>query len=117
MVAVSCCGYWLCGRPSAAVPGESAWKRGDSAQFCTDPANFRQNNFPTDSGGRSPDVRRTSGERLADSARKRADLRRVRSELAEEFTQKMSANKNLSFTTAPRGRTSAPDDPPPRKYS
>ena len=52
-----------------------------------------------------------------DSAQKRADPRGVRRELAEEFTRKMSADKNLSFSTAPRGRTSAPDDPTPRKYS
>ena len=63
-----------------------------------------------------PNVRRTSGERSADSARIRADPRGVRRELAEEFTRKMSADKNLSYTSASRGRTSAADVLPPRKY-
>ena len=65
----------------------------DSARFRADPANFRQNYFPVD-----------PAERSADSARIRADPRRVRRELAEGFTRKMSADKNLSYTSAPRGR-------------
>ena len=84
-----------------------------SPRFRADPANLRQNNFPADSAERPANVRRTP----PDSARKRADPRGVRHELAEEFTRKMSADKNFSFNTAPRGRTSAPDDPPPRKFS
>ena len=105
-------GYWLGGRPSAAVPRESARKRADSARFRADPANFRQTYFSAYSAERPANVRRT----LADSARIRADPRGVRRELAEEFTRKMSADKNLSYTSAPRGRTSAADDRPPRKY-
>ena len=105
-------GYWLGGRPSAAVPRESARTRADSARFGADPANFRQNYFPADSAERPANVRRTP----ADSARIRADPRGVRRELAEEFTRKMSANKNLYYTSAPRGRASAADDRPPRKY-
>ena len=105
-------GYWLGGRPSAAVPPESARKRADSARFRADPPDVRQKYFSADSAERPPNVRRTP----ADSARIRADPRGVRRELAEEFTQKMSADKNLSYTSAPRGRTSAADDRPPRKY-
>ena len=105
-------GNWLGGRPSAAVPRESARKRADSARFRADPANFRQNYFPADSAERPANVRRTP----ADSARIRADPRGVRCELAEEFTRKMSADKNLSYTSTPRGRTSAADDRPQRKY-
>ena len=59
-----------------------------------------------------PNVRRTP----ADSARIRADPRGLRGELAEEFTRKMSADKNLPNTTVPRGETSAADVLPPRKY-
>ena len=65
-----------------------------------------------DSAERPANVRR----KLADSARIRADPRGVRRELAEKFTQKMSADKNLSYTSSPRGRNSAADDRPPRKY-
>ena len=50
-------GYWLGGRPSAAVPRESARKRADSARFRADPANFRQKYFPRT----PPNVRRTFG--------------------------------------------------------
>ena len=35
-------GYWLGGRPSAAVPPESARKRADSARFRADPPDVRQ---------------------------------------------------------------------------
>ena len=105
-------GNWLGGGPSAAVPCESARKRADSARFRADPANFRQNYFLADSAERPANVRRTPAE----SARIRADPRGVRRELAEEFTRKMSADKNLSYTFAPRGRASAADDRPPRKY-
>ena len=113
-------GYWLGGRPSAAVPPESARtvppesarKRADSARFRADPPDVRQKYFSADSAERPANVRRTP----ADSARIRADPRGVRGELAEEFTQKMSADKNLSKTSAPRGKTSAADDRPPRKY-
>ena len=105
-------GYWLGGRPSAAVPPESARKRADSARFRADPPDVRQKYFSADSAERPANVRRT----LADSARIRADPRGVRRELAEEFTRKMSADKNLSYTSAPRGRTSAADDRSPRKY-
>ena len=103
-------GYWLGGRPSAAVPRESARKRADSARFRADPANFRQKYFPAESAERPSNVRRTP----PDSARKRANPRGVRRELAEEFTRKMSADKNLSYATVPGGRSSVPDDPPPR---
>ena len=103
-------GYWLGGRPSAAVPHESARNRADSARFRADPANFRQNYFLADSAERPANVRRTP----PDSARIRADPRGVRRELAEEFTRKMSADKNLAYATVSRGRSSAPDDPPPR---
>ena len=112
MASDSYVGYWLGGRPSAAVPRESARKRADSARFRAVPANFRQNYFPADSAERPANVRRTP----ADSARIRADPRGVRRELAEEFTRKMSADKNLSYTSASRGRTSAADVLPPRKY-
>ena len=50
----------------------------------------------------SGNLRADSTERSADSAglrvETRADPRVVRRELAEEFTRKMSADKNLSFT-------------------
>ena len=45
-------GYWLGGRPSAAVLRESARNRADSARFRADPANFHQNNFLADSAER-----------------------------------------------------------------
>ena len=96
-----------------ANPHGNARKRADSPRFRADPAKFCQNNFPADSAERPANVRQTP----PDSARKRADPHGVRRKLAEEFTRKMSADKNLSFTTAPRGRTSAPDDPPLRKFS
>ena len=90
----------------------SARIRADSARFRADPPDVRQKYFSADSAERPANVRRTP----ADSARIRADPRGVRRELAEEFTRKMSADKNLSKTSAPRGKTSAADDRPPRKY-
>ena len=90
----------------------SARIRADSARFRADPPDLRQKYFSADSAERPANVRRTP----ADSARIRADPRGLRRELAEEFTQKMSADKNLSNTSAPRGRTSAADDRSPRKY-
>ena len=56
----------------------------------------------------SAEVRRTFGGL-------RADPRGLRGELAEEFTRKMSADKNLPNTTVPRGKTSAADVLPPRR--
>ena len=76
-------GYWLGGRPSAAVPPESARKRADSARFRADPPDVRQKYFSADSAERPANVRRTP----ADSARIRADPRGLRGELAEEFTR------------------------------
>ena len=96
-------------KSSAVVPCELAQKRVDSARFRTDPANFCQNDFPEDSAKHPANVWWTP-------ARIRADPHGVRHELAEEFTLKMSSDKNLSYNTAPRRRTSAPDDPPPWKY-
>ena len=52
-------GYWLGGRPSAAVPRGSARNRADSARFRADPANFRQNYFLADSAKRPANVRRS----------------------------------------------------------
>ena len=65
-----------------------------SARFRADPANFRQKYFPADSAERPANVRRT----LAEAAQIQADPRGLRSELAEEFTRKMSADKNLPYT-------------------
>ena len=79
-------------------------------RFRANPPNFRQKYFPADSAERPANVRRTP----PDSARKRANPRGVRRELAEEFTRKMFADKNLSYATVPGGRSSVPDDPPPR---
>ena len=67
-----------------------------TARIRVDPLDVRQKYFLAD-----------SAERPADSARIRADLRGLRGKLAEEFTRKMSADKNLSYTTVPRGRPSA----------
>ena len=83
----------------------------DSARFRADPANFRQKYFLADSAERLVNVRQTPAE----SVRIRADPRGLRGELAEEFTGKMSADKNLPYTTVPRGKTSAADVLPPRK--
>ena len=99
-------GYWIGGRTSAADSRESARIRADSARFRADPPDVRQKYFSAESAERPANVRRTPAE----SARIRADPRGVRRELAEEFTRKMSADKNLSYTSAPRGRTSAADD-------
>ena len=78
------------------------------------PPRFRPN---PRGNARTPPERPANVRRApADSARIRADPRGVRRELAEEFTRKMSADKNLSKTSAPRGKTSAADDRPPRKY-
>ena len=103
-------GYLLGGRPSAAVPRESARIRADSARFRADPPDVRQKYFLAESAERPANVRRTP----PDSARIRADPPGVRRELAEVFTRKTSADKNLSYDTVPRGRSSALDDPPPR---
>ena len=105
------CGYWLGRRTSAADSRESARIRADSARFRADPPDVRQKYFSADSAERPANVRRTP----ADSARIRADPRGLRGELAEEFTRKMSADKNLPNTTVPRGKTSAADVLPPRK--
>ena len=104
-------GYWLGGRTSAADSRESARIRADSARFRADPPDVRQKYFSADSAERPANVRR----KPADSARIRADPRGLRGELAEEFTRKMSADKNLPNTTVPRGETSAADVLPPRK--
>ena len=104
-------GYWLGGRTSAADSPESVRIRADSARFRADPPDVRQKYFSADSAERPANVRR----KPADSARIRADPRGVRRELAEEFTRKMSADKNLSYTTVLRGKTSAADVLPPRK--
>ena len=85
------------------------WFRAD--RFRADPPDVRQKYFSADSAERPANVRRTP----ADSARIRADPRGLRGELAEEFTRKMSADKNLPNTTVPRGETSAADVLPPRK--
>ena len=71
-------GYWLGGRPSAAVPPESARKRADSARFRADPPDVRQKYFSADSAERPANVRRTP----ADSARIRADPRGLRRTLS-----------------------------------
>ena len=104
-------GYWLGGRTSAADSRESARIRADSARFRADPPDVRQKYFSADSAERPANVRRTP----ADSARIRADPRGLRGELAEEFTRKMSADKNLPYTMVLGGETSAADVLPPRK--
>ena len=79
MVAVSCCGYWLCGRPSA--------------RFRADPANFRQNNFPTDFGGRLPDVRLTFAECQGNVRRTPRGNGRIRAESAANWRKSVCQQK------------------------
>ena len=104
-------GYWLGGRPSAADLCESARIHADSARFRGDPPDVRQKYFLADSAERPANFRRTP----AKYAQIRGDPRGLRGELAVEFNQKMSADKNLPYTTVPHGKTSAADVLPPRK--
>ena len=82
----------------------------ESAWFRADPANFREKYFLAEFAERPANVRQISAE----SALIRADPRGLRGELAEEFTRKMSADKNLSYATVPRRKTSAANVFPPR---
>ena len=81
-------GYWRGGTTSTADSCESVR---------TPPGSTRIRRTSTKNIFRRtpPNVRRTFGG--------------LRGELAEEFTRKMSADKNLPNTTVPRGKTSAAD--------
>ena len=93
-------GYMLGRRPSAADSSESAWIRANSAQFCTDPPNFRQKKI-------SSELCRTSAERLPESTRTPPRTGGV-------VRSKNVRQRKFPKNTVGRGRTSAADVLPPQ---